>query len=370
MSLVWLPSATCEADICENSNPLYVGSYSGCSKKITEIENQEIPSYLLQTIYLSSAASLIIVYILPIIVFLPMGGGSGTTGGGKYPNHYAQGQKEVGASTNSKRLRNKAFNNDGDESSRVKQPRRGGGGRPNTYPDHVCGDCSIWRQSGSHLSLHVHHQCKRMRHPGPQFQALSDYAPHGGITIALNPDSCVCQGCFLDFYNRPVKPMWYRKYEELLFNENCEGLNIGAEVEIETYSENASVNVPSHNKGDTSLVVDNGTSNTEVKEQTKLVREYALAKLVEEGCVYTRDLVSMLKNNKPSSLKYFYKQLSQEMKCKGNSKNRRFGQVIYDHLRFSEAAITYVYNLHVSKWQLEQTVCNEEKLSELIKNNV
>ena len=34
--------------------------------------------------------------------------------------------------------------------------------------------------------------------PGAKLQDMSQYASHGGITVALYPDSCMCQQCYID----------------------------------------------------------------------------------------------------------------------------------------------------------------------------
>ena len=55
-----------------------------------------------------------------------------------------------------------------------------------------------------------------MRHPGPKYQAMSNYASYGGITIALYPDSCICQQCYTDYLRQPSIPRWYKNTRRLL----------------------------------------------------------------------------------------------------------------------------------------------------------
>ena len=79
----------------------------------------------------------------------------------------------------------------------IEKPRKMG-----THPNHVCTDCTIWSLTGSHPALYEHHQCSQMRHPGLNYGEISKYASHDGITIALNPDSCICQTCIRDYYRK------------------------------------------------------------------------------------------------------------------------------------------------------------------------
>ena len=60
---------------------------------------------------------------------------------------------------------------------------------------------------------------------------MSAHASYGGITIALNPDSCICPNCFRDYYRNQTKPYWYRKYEEMVSVSGQ--LELGAELEVD-----------------------------------------------------------------------------------------------------------------------------------------
>ena len=53
---------------------------------------------------------------------------------------------------------------------------------------------------------------------------MSNYASHGRITIALKPDSCICENCSRNYYRNPTKHYWYRKYEELVESGNQFGV--------------------------------------------------------------------------------------------------------------------------------------------------
>ena len=280
------------------SSPQHNGSYSGCTKKITKIESPKHSS--ISTSYtileLSIIATLIVLYILPILVVLPMGGGNSEKK--QSPHHSTSGSDQLKTGNSTIKGTRRASNTDEHDKIPNKRPRNVG--RPQKFENHSCSCCTIWIQSGSHPSLQAHHLCIKMRHPGTKFQDMSEYASHGGITITLYPESCICQQCYTDYQRKPTVPRWYKKYEELI-SETGEALDLGAEVEtygeIEGASGDQDMDIP--NSVDTNTdsdTTDNYTqdSDTHVTEgtehhQIKLIIDHALSNLTQDGCIYSKD---------------------------------------------------------------------------------
>ena len=330
------------------------------------------------------------VYILPVLVVLPMGGGGTRMRESRcHTDNTSQSEKQMVGKGLKKRARSRPNGDENDDSPGNKKPRKVG--RPQNFANHVCKDCTIWSQSGSHPNLQAYHLCNQMRHPGPKYQAVSNYASYGGITIALYPDSCICQQCYTDYQRKPSIPRWYKKYEEVI-TETGEELGIGAEVE--TYGE-IEDDCQGHGKhpqfhhmspentdsDDTDDMDNDETQDSDetdersiiMDQQMKLVIDNAILKLVKEGCIYSKDFIPMISVPSAKTLSLFYRELENISKSKGYkcySTNRRLGKLIYDPSKFSEHAVTYTYKLHVSKWKLHKqntNTINEEKIRKLIK---
>ena len=187
------------------NSPMHIGNYSGCTKKITKLENQNnsFTSIAYITLEISIIATLITVYVLPILVVLPIGGGK-TEMRRSHSHCNTTGDKKTTDTGTKKRTRSKSDNNEHDDSPGNKKPKNVG--RPQNFTDHVCKDCHIWSQSGSHPSLQATHTCTKMRYPNAKIQEMSEYASYSGITIALYPDSCICQQSYADFQRKPLIP--------------------------------------------------------------------------------------------------------------------------------------------------------------------
>ena len=219
---------------------MHNGNYSGCTKKITKLKSLKITQPIfsfLDIISLILCFTLIVAHTLPILVVLPMGGGTTSTGEPKSQTSYIEkAATPTVINTTRKCAKNRIINDDDDRET--KKPKKMG--RPRSHANHVCKDCTIWSLTGCHPVLYEHHQSIQMRHPGLNYREMSDYASHGGIAIALNPDSCICQNCFRDYYRNPTKPYWYRKYYEEMINESGEQLELGAEMDVYGEIEGAS----------------------------------------------------------------------------------------------------------------------------------
>ena len=87
---------------------------------------------------------------------------------------------------------------------------------------------------------------------------------------------------------------------------------------------------------------DNDLSTCSIAEDIKSIIDHAVVKLIEAGCIYSKDLVSMITAPSTRRLKSFYNNLEKTTKLKGYRyfcTNRRLGTVIYNPIRFSEDAI-------------------------------
>ena len=140
------------------SSPLYTGSYSGCTKNITKVENQKNRnlSAAYSILQLNIIATLIVVYILPVLVVLPMGGGGTRMRGSRcHTDNTSQSETQMVGKGLKKRARSRPNGDENDDSPGNKKPRKVG--RPQNFANHVCKDCTIWSQSGSHPNLQAYH---------------------------------------------------------------------------------------------------------------------------------------------------------------------------------------------------------------------
>ena len=128
---------------------------------------------------------------------------------------------------------------------------------------------------------------------------MSAHASYGGITIALNPDSCSCQNCFHDYYRNPTKPYWYRFYEEIV-TESGE-LDLGAELEIEQGL------IEGANGTEQSVTMDTSADDYAGTDTIKSVIDQVLSKLTEDGSIYSKDVTAMLNALSAKTLQLFYK---------------------------------------------------------------
>lgn len=147
-------------------------------------------------------------------------------------------------------------------------------------------------------------------------------------------------------------------------------LELGAELEVD-HDE-----VEGENSTEESVAMDTNTdidiTHIEGTDTIQIAINHALSKLSEDGCIYTKDVVSMINDPTAKTLKLFHKELdkaTQHNGYKNYSTNRKLGKVIYDPLRFSDHAIMYTYKLHVSKWQQQNQISDtmsEEHIRKLI----
>ena len=290
-----------------------------------------------------------------------MGGGSTTsTRESKSPNHVEKSTAPTTAYKNRKRAVNRSSSGGQDDDHEPKKPKRAG--RPSGLSNHICTDCTIWTLTGCHSTLSEHHQSAKMRHPGSNSREMSAHASYGGITIALNPDSCICQNCFRDYYRNPTKPYRYRIYEEMV-TESGE-LDLGAELEIEQGSIEGANGTEQSVTMDTSADDDNTGTDT-----INSIIDHVLSKLTEDGCIYSKDITVMLSAPSAKTLQLFYKEVDKATQNKGYKNYSKLGRVIYDPLKFSEHAIKYTYKLHVNKWEQQKQNSNtvsEERIRKLI----
>ena len=325
--------------------------------------------YSIIIIYL--VCTIITVYILPISVVLPMGGEC-TNAGKVIPQNHKDTSTSNVTTNKQTGKRKRSSNNKTGKGVMTMVPKRTG--RPSNFTNHICSQCTIWKVSGCLPHLHKHHQSVEMKHPGRNFQEISNYASYGGVTIGLNPDSCICQNCFRDYYRNPTKPWWYRKHEEFI-PENGE---VGAELEIHSEPEGAcegqgTEDTTESDDTEDSDVMENERDGGIDKQQIKSVIDHALLRLREEGCVYSKDLTHMIRTQPAKALRQLYKELDKHIKSKGYKyyfTNRKLGKLIYHPDQFSDQAIKYVYKLlHISmsKLQEQTTKCiSEEKIRKLI----
>ena len=249
-----------------------------------------------------------IAHMLPIFIVLPMGGGSTSTRQLKSKSSITE-KPSTPTVINARKHAKNRKNEDDDDDRETKKP--GKMGRPRTHPNHVCIACTIWSLTGCHPVLHEYHQCSQMRHPGLYYGEMSKYASHGGITIVLNPDSCICQNCFRDYYRKSSKPYWYRKHEEMI-NESGEHLELGAELEVYCKTGSASEDNIEHMVTTESDTTDgDNMEKSDITQETreqqlKLTIDQALLKLTEDGCIYSKDLVAMIKTPSIKTLRIFF----------------------------------------------------------------
>ena len=335
---------TYETD-CYATLPMHNGNYNGCIKKITKLKSLKIISPILDIISLILCFTLILAHTLPIFVVIPMRGGTTSTGEPKSQNSYTEKAATPTLIYTRKRAKNRINNNE-DDNRETKKPKKMG--RPGSHSNHVCKDCTIWSLTGCHPILYEHHKSIKMRHPGSNYREMSDYASHDGITIALNPDSCICQNCYRDYYRNPTKPYWYTKYEDMI-NESGEQLELGAELEVYSETEGASegsvedlVTTKSDTEDSDNMEEDDVTQETG-QQQLKPIIDQALLKLAEDGCIYSKDLVAMIKIPSTKAIRIFYTELENATKSKGYkcySTNRKLGKLIYDPSKFSGHSIS------------------------------
>ena len=82
----------------------------------------------------------------------------------------------------------------------------------------------MWLQTGKDDSLAIQHTSSPMRHPGDNAVAMSAYVSCQQNNINLQPDSCVCHGCEMDFLrnrNNPITPRWLRLKNEVYTIKHC-----------------------------------------------------------------------------------------------------------------------------------------------------
>ena len=62
-----------------------------------------------------------------------------------------------------------------------------------------------------------------MGHPGKNAELMSAYVSLSGVRISLQPDSCVCKGCELDFLhkNNHGCPRWQRLRDDTYNQRHC-----------------------------------------------------------------------------------------------------------------------------------------------------
>ena len=196
-------------------------------------------------------------------------------------------------------------------------------------------------------SLHKHHQSVELKHPGRNFQDISDNASYGGVTIALNPDSCICQNCFRDYYRNPTKPWWYRKHEEFI-DENGEQLEVGAELDIHSEPEGAcegqgTEDTTENDDYEDSDVMENERDGGIDKQQIKSVIDHTLLRLREEGCVYSKVLTHIITTQPVKAIRQL--NYTNTKGYKYYFTNRKLGKLIYDPDQFSDQAMFINYTV-------------------------
>ena len=93
-------------------------------------------------------------------------------------------------------------------------------GRPSRFhPNEPCGPCTVWLQTGRDTQLTCHHISNPMRHPGNNAAEMSAYVSCQQYNVHLEPSSCICHRCEMDFMrnkNNPSTciPRWIRLTNE------------------------------------------------------------------------------------------------------------------------------------------------------------
>ena len=160
------------------------------TKKLNSVKLNPSIFYFLDIIALILCFTLIVAHMLPIFPVLPMGGGTTSIGEPKSQRSYTEKAATPTAINTRKHAKKQKI-----KMIRMTIVKRG---RPHSHANHVCKDCTVWSLTSCHPVLYEHHLIIQIRHPGINYREMSDYAFHGGITIALNPDCCICQNCFRD----------------------------------------------------------------------------------------------------------------------------------------------------------------------------
>ena len=140
-------------------------------------------------------------------------------------------------------------------------------------------------------------------------------------------------------------------------NESGEHLELGAELEVYSETEGASegsvedlVTTNSDMVDSDNMEEDDITQETG-QQQLKPIIDQALLKFTDDGCIYSKNLVAMIKNSSTKTLGIFYTEQENVTKSKGYkfySTNCKYGKLIYDPSKFSEPA-TYLLLLHELK---------------------
>ena len=115
--------------------------------------------------------------------------------------------------------------NQSDNNPLEDRPPKKRAGRPSNYhPYQPCGPCSIWLQTGRDSRLIQYHISSPMRHPGQNAESMCAYVSQPGFHISLQPDSCVCYGCDLDFSRNKryhVSPRWLKLRDDMYIQRHC-----------------------------------------------------------------------------------------------------------------------------------------------------
>ena len=132
---------------------------------------------------------------LPILSFH---NGSGRSGSGGKPSTSSSVVSGSQKSCSKRKAIKRTIDRDHSDNLEDEPPKKRG--RPSVnHPYQPCGPCSIWLQTGRDARLMQYHKSRAMTHPGKLAESMSAYVSQSGVRISLQPDSCVCNACDMDY---------------------------------------------------------------------------------------------------------------------------------------------------------------------------
>ena len=157
---------------------------------------------------------------IPILSYHNGSGGSGSRGKTSTSNSAVSGSQTL--SSKRKAIKRTMDRDHGDNLEDEPPKKRG---RPSAnHPYQPCGPCSIWLQTGRDARLMQYHTSRAMKHPGKLAESMSAYVSQSGVRVSLQPDSCVCNACDMDYLrnkNSGGLPRWAKLRDDIYNQKHC-----------------------------------------------------------------------------------------------------------------------------------------------------
>lgn len=157
---------------------------------------------------------------IPILSFHNGSGGSGSRSKTSTSNSAVSGSQTL--SSKRKAIKRTIDRDHGDNLEDEPPKKRG---RPSAnHPYQPCGPCSIWLQTGRDARLMQYHTSRAMKHPGKLAESMSAYVSQSGVRVSLQPDSCVCNACDMDYLrnkNSGGLPRWAKLRDDMYNQKHC-----------------------------------------------------------------------------------------------------------------------------------------------------